>query len=161
MKETAYRKSDSVVYRKIGEHVVLVPIRHDVADLESVFTLDEVSARIWSLIDGKATCGSIAQKLAGEFDVTREEAEEDVKRILEDFKEFQRNIKLTISNKIYGKIAFYHLTKMLKSFVSIRWAKKKFSIDDWTELFIWAFLYNVVGVKKNLYVAYQLLSKAR
>ena len=89
MKQTRYRKSDSIVYRKVGRHFILVPIRHDVADLESVFTLDEVSARIWQLIDGKLTSGQIAKELTKEFTVTQEEAEEDVRRILEDFKEFE------------------------------------------------------------------------
>jgi len=88
MEEKRYQKSDSVVYRKIGNSFILVPIRNDVADLETVFTLNDVSSRIWELIDGKLTAGEIARKLTEEFDVIQEEAEKDVRRILAEFKEF-------------------------------------------------------------------------
>lgn len=89
MEEKSYRKNDSIVYRKIGQHFILVPIRNDVADFEFVYTLDEVSACIWKLIDGKLTSKEIARRLVREFEVTQEEAEEDVQRILEELKEFE------------------------------------------------------------------------
>ena len=50
--EQRYRKDESVVSRKIADEVILVPIRKNVGDLESIYTLDEVGARIWELIDG-------------------------------------------------------------------------------------------------------------
>ena len=89
MEEKRYRKNDSIVYRKVGKHFILVPIRHDVADLESVFTLNEVSARIWELLDGKSTARDIAKKLSEEFEVSQNEAEKDVQKSLEEFKEFE------------------------------------------------------------------------
>lgn len=73
-----YRKSRSIVSRKIGEEVILVPIRHDVGDLESIYTLNDVAARIWELIDGVRTTGEIGQLIAAEYDVSLVEAEEDI-----------------------------------------------------------------------------------
>ena len=51
--ERCYQKDQAVVSRKIADEVILVPIRKNVGDLESIYNLDEVGARIWELIDGK------------------------------------------------------------------------------------------------------------
>ena len=51
--EKVYKKSDSIVSRKIADEFILVPIRQNVGDMESIYALNETSARIWELIDGK------------------------------------------------------------------------------------------------------------
>jgi hypothetical protein len=76
--EKVYKKSDSIVSRKIGDEFILVPIKRDVADLESIYTLNETAARVWELIDGKLKVREIREKLLEEFEVTPSEAERDV-----------------------------------------------------------------------------------
>jgi hypothetical protein len=73
-----YFKSDSIVFRKIGDEFILVPIRHDVAELDSIYTLNETAARIWELIDGKRTLHEIKNTMIAEFDVTPAGAENDL-----------------------------------------------------------------------------------
>ena len=76
--ERVYKKSDSIVSRKIGDEFILVPIKRDVADLESIYTLNETAARVWELIDGKLKVREIREKMVEEFEVTPGEAERDV-----------------------------------------------------------------------------------
>ena len=76
--EKVYKKSDSIVSRKIADEFILVPIRHNVGDLESIYTLNESAARIWELIDGEISVGEIREKIVDEFEVTPEEAEKDL-----------------------------------------------------------------------------------
>jgi len=76
--EKVYKKSDSVVFRKIWDECILVPIRQDVGDLESIYTLNETGALIWELIDGKLNVGEIKESLLQAFDVGPEEAEKDL-----------------------------------------------------------------------------------
>lgn len=76
--EKVYNKSGSIVFRKIGEECILVPIRQDVGDLESIYTLNKTAARIWELIDGKTQTSEIKEKIVEEFDVKPEEAEKDL-----------------------------------------------------------------------------------
>jgi hypothetical protein len=76
--ETVFRKSEAIVFRKIGDDCILVPIRQGVGDLESIYTLNETAARIWELLDGTAKGTEIRDKLTEEFDVTPEEAEKDL-----------------------------------------------------------------------------------
>lgn len=73
-----YFKSDSIVFRKIGDEFILVPIRHNVGDLDSIYTLNETAARIWELIDGKKSLHEIKNMMIEEFDVTPAEAENDL-----------------------------------------------------------------------------------
>jgi hypothetical protein len=73
-----YSKSDSVVFRKIGDECILVPIRQGVGDLDSIYTLNETGARIWELIDGKTRVREIKQRLLIEYDVPASQAEEDL-----------------------------------------------------------------------------------
>ena len=76
--DKVYKKSDSIVSRKIADEFILVPIRQNVGDLESISTLNEVAARIWELIDGKMKVREIKYKIVEEFEVTPEEAEKDL-----------------------------------------------------------------------------------
>jgi hypothetical protein len=76
--EKIYSKSDSIVSRKIADEFILVPIRQNVGDLESIYTLNETAARIWELIDGKIKVREIKEKLIEEFEVTPEEVEKDI-----------------------------------------------------------------------------------
>ena len=76
--DKVYSKSDSIVFRKIADEFILVPIRQNVGDLESIYTLNETAARIWELIDGKIKGGKIKEKIVEEFEVTPEEAEKDI-----------------------------------------------------------------------------------
>lgn len=87
--DKVYRKSDSIVSRKIAEETILVPIRQDVGDLGSIYTLNEVAARIWELIDGKRKAGEIKDKIVAEFEVTPEEAENDLIDHLQQLKKIK------------------------------------------------------------------------
>jgi CTP synthase (UTP-ammonia lyase) len=88
-----YKKSDTVVYRKIADEFILVPIRQTVGDLESIYTLNEVAARIWELIDGKKKVGEIKEKIVEEFRVTPEEAEKDLLEHLQQLEGIKAIIK--------------------------------------------------------------------
>ena len=81
--ERRYEKDPSIVHRSIAGEAVLVPIRRNVAVMESIYTLDEVGAFIWELIDGQRTVGDIKMAMLDEYDVTPETAEADLVDFLE------------------------------------------------------------------------------
>jgi hypothetical protein len=84
-----YRKSDSIVFRKIGDECILVPIRQGVGDLDSIYTLNETAARIWDLIDGQKKVQEIKDQLLAEYDVTPFEAEKDLLGHIEQLESIQ------------------------------------------------------------------------
>jgi hypothetical protein len=76
--EKVYKKSDSMVSRKIGDEFILVPIRHNAGDLDSIYTLNETAAYVWELIDGQKNVAEIKDKILEVFEVTAEDAERDL-----------------------------------------------------------------------------------
>jgi hypothetical protein len=81
--ERRYEKDPSIVYREIAGEAILVPIRRNVADMDSVYTLDEVGADIWDLIDGERTAGDIQDLLLGEYDVDAEVLSKDLAEFIQ------------------------------------------------------------------------------
>ena len=80
--ETCFVKNASIVERKIGDEFILVPIRQRAGEVESIYTLNEVAARVWELIDGQRRAGQIRDTIVAEFEVTPDEAEADVLEFL-------------------------------------------------------------------------------
>jgi hypothetical protein len=61
--------SPSVVTRKTGNEYVLVPISNNIADMNSVYTLNETGAFIWELIDGKRDIETIIAEMVKEYEI--------------------------------------------------------------------------------------------
>lgn len=76
------RHNPDFVARQVGEELVLVPVTRSASELESIFTLNEVGARIWNLIAECQSEEQIARQLADEYDVEADEALRDVHELL-------------------------------------------------------------------------------
>jgi hypothetical protein len=70
--------SPSVVTRKTGNEYVLVPVTDNIADMDSVYTLNETGAFIWEQIDGKKSTEQIISSMTEEYDIDNNTATEDV-----------------------------------------------------------------------------------
>ena len=77
-----YKATESVVVREIAGETMLIPITSQLADMQKIFTLDEVSALIWSLLDGKHSLQDIVAAVTRDFDVAEEAATADANRFL-------------------------------------------------------------------------------
>ena len=73
-----YQKDSNIVYRKIADEYILVPIRQQVADLNCIYTLNEIGAFIWELIDGKSNIKQILKNITAAYDVEEEAAKDDL-----------------------------------------------------------------------------------
>jgi hypothetical protein len=82
-----YCKNPNIVSRQIGDEFILVPIRRDVADLESIYTLSGTGVRIWELIDGRLTGRDLRDRIVEEFEVEPEQAEADLIEFLLELQE--------------------------------------------------------------------------
>lgn len=71
-------RSPSIVTRKTGDEYVLVPIADNIADMNSVYTLNETGAFIWELIDGNRCVEDLINELIKEYDTDMETATNDV-----------------------------------------------------------------------------------
>ena len=70
--------SPSVVTRKTGNEYILVPVTNNIADMTSVYTLNETGAFIWDQIDGERNVEEIINAVTSEYEIDFKTAEEDV-----------------------------------------------------------------------------------
>ena len=75
---SVYSHSAHIVTRKTGTEYVLVPVANNIADMNSVYTLNETGAFIWELIDGKRNIGEIIDRVTEEYEIDRDSAAKDV-----------------------------------------------------------------------------------
>jgi len=80
--------SSSIVTRKTGNEYVLVPITNNIADMNSVYTLNETGAFIWEQIDGKRSVEEIIVVLTTVYDIDKQNAESDVYSFIENMSKY-------------------------------------------------------------------------
>jgi methyltransferase-like protein len=81
-------RSPSVVTRKTGNEYILVPVANNIADMDSVYTLNETGAYIWEQIDGKKTLKEIISALTEEYDIDNKTAETDVQEFVSNMSKY-------------------------------------------------------------------------
>ena len=84
---SVFRRSPEVVCRQVGAESILVPIRHNVGNLDYIYTLSEVAATVWTLLDGSRNVDAIVDTVCAEYDVERSQATDDVATLLGDLSE--------------------------------------------------------------------------
>ncbi|MGH9319467.1 MAG: PqqD family protein [Vicinamibacteria bacterium] len=80
--DSVYTRNDRVVSRRIVDELILVPVRQSVADMETLYTLNEVLARVYELIDGSRPIRDIVRAITTEFEVSPETAESYVREFI-------------------------------------------------------------------------------
>ena len=82
-----YGKDSDLVTRCVAGETIIVPVRNNVGDLDSIYTLNEIGTMIWELIDGKSTINRMIEEICKAYDVRREEAENDTLEFLKSLEE--------------------------------------------------------------------------
>ena len=72
-----YRKKGEYVARVIAGETIVVPIRGQVGDLESIYSVNEVGSVIWEMIDGETPVSRMVEAVCRRFEVAPELAEID------------------------------------------------------------------------------------
>ena len=75
-------RAEGFATRSVAGETILVPVRSGVADLECVFTLDEVATAIWRSLESPKSVDEVAGEVAREFEVEEGEARRDVEEFL-------------------------------------------------------------------------------
>jgi hypothetical protein len=80
--------SPSIVTRKTGNEYVLVPVANNIADMNSVYTLNETGAFIWEHIDGKRCVKDLIEALVKEYEIDEKAASEDIFSFISEMKNY-------------------------------------------------------------------------
>ncbi len=79
---TRWQRSSQVVARRIGDETVLVPIRGERGDLETLFRLDPVASLIWDQLAEPCTTEALVTAVTENFAVEAEAARRDLEAFL-------------------------------------------------------------------------------
>jgi len=86
--KSVFSHSPDIVTKKTGNEYVLVPVANNIADMNSVYTLNETGAFIWELIDGTRNVEEIINSLVEEYNIDRQTATADILEFAENLKEY-------------------------------------------------------------------------
>lgn len=73
------KRNDNVAYRVIDEEALLVNPKDN-----TLYTLNNVAARIWELLDGQKTCQEIAKIIKEEFEADMTTIQSDALSLMQD-----------------------------------------------------------------------------
>lgn len=76
-----------LVSRRIGSETILIPVSSRVGDLDAVYTLTEVAARVWTLLQQPVAVAEIVATLCAEYDVSPAAATADVRELIASLSE--------------------------------------------------------------------------
>lgn len=79
------------VARSVNNELVLVPLKNQVADMTSLFNLNEVGQFIWNQINENETLETLTAKICDEYEIDEAIAKEDLTHFLEDLENFILN----------------------------------------------------------------------
>lgn len=69
--------------QKVGNEMVLVPLKNNIAQMDKLFTMNEVACFIWENIDSITTKDEILTRIIETFDIDLKTAELDYTEFIE------------------------------------------------------------------------------
>ncbi len=77
-----FSRAKDFAVRVIAGETILVPIRSGVADLDSIFLLNETGSVVWEMVEGVSSPDELVAAVVERFVVSRENASRDVAEYL-------------------------------------------------------------------------------
>jgi dynactin complex subunit len=71
----------------VAGEAVLIPLLKDVADLEAIYTLNEVGVFIWEQMETPISIKELKQKILAEFEVDEKNLDQDIMNFVVELKE--------------------------------------------------------------------------
>jgi hypothetical protein len=77
-----YERNPNYIFRKVVEEFILVPIHQDVADMDSIYTLNGVGAFLWEHLDQPRTQADLQAAMLEEYAADPQVLIADLERFL-------------------------------------------------------------------------------
>lgn len=82
--QTVYSRNPGFVQRDVAGECILVPIKRQLTDVNSIYVLNDTGAALWNKIDGKRSVQEIQAAFREEYDVPTEQLQHDCETLLTD-----------------------------------------------------------------------------
>jgi len=80
-------RNPNFIFRKIIDEMVLIPIKQEVADLNAIFTLNDLGAFIWDRLGAPCTRAQLEQAVLAEYDADIQTVKRDLEFFLHEMAE--------------------------------------------------------------------------
>jgi hypothetical protein len=81
--EPKYIRNNAYIFRKVVDELILVPVHKNVADMDAIYTLNEVAAFLWELLEQPKTKAEMQLALMDNYSVDPDVAAQDLNEFLE------------------------------------------------------------------------------
>lgn len=78
-----YARNPDYVYRMVVGEAILIPIRGQVADMECIYTLNDVGALVWRKLETPATEAELQRAILDEYEADAQAVTADVEEFLQ------------------------------------------------------------------------------
>lgn len=79
-----FMRNPDFVFRKVIEETILVPVHMDVAEMDGIYTLNEIGAFVWEQLETPLSLDQLQNLILEEYDVIPEVAASDLETFLDD-----------------------------------------------------------------------------
>ena len=76
-----------VVSRQIEGELIIVPVRHGVGDMNSLYTLNPVGLVLWEFMAQEHSLPEMVTRVCDEFEVSADQAKKDIESFLDSMLE--------------------------------------------------------------------------
>ncbi len=83
------KKNPDMVSRTIEDETILMPLYKTSDEINCIYTLNDVAARIWELIDGQRSIAKIKNTLSKEFEATEKELNKELDKFMVELREIK------------------------------------------------------------------------
>ena len=87
-------RNPDFIFRRIINETILVPVRRDLAEMDCIYTLNELGALLWEHMSAPITKSELQQLILTEFDTTEEAAAVDLDIFLEELQKIGAVLKV-------------------------------------------------------------------
>lgn len=86
--EKKYIRNPNFIFRKIVDETILVPIRQNVAELNCIYSLNEVGSFLWHKLAEPQDLSALQSAVITEFEANPEKVAEDISLFLTELSSF-------------------------------------------------------------------------
>lgn len=84
--EPRFVRNPEFIFRKIVDELVLVPVHQNLADMDSIFTLNEVGAFLWEKLQEPLSLSAIRAIVSDAYDVDPGVVSTDIDAFMKDMR---------------------------------------------------------------------------
>lgn len=79
-----FTRNPDFIFRRIIDETILVPVHRDLAEMDCIYTLNELGALLWEKLETPASKIELRKAILDTYDAAEETAAEDLDRFLEE-----------------------------------------------------------------------------